>query len=502
MDHREPTFSSTHIAASAAVDTAPDFARLQRQVDDLWQTRIVPALREYIAIACESPAFDPHWEAHGHMQRAVDLMTAWASAHLAAWPGTRVEALRLPGRTPLIFIDIPAAGHGAGAARDDAPVLIYGHLDKQPPMPGWAPGRGAWTPVLEGERLYGRGGADDGYAIFAALAALSALREQGLAHPRSQILIEASEESGSVDLPAYIEALAPRLGEPRLIVALDAGCGNYEQLWATTSLRGQVAGTLSVRVLEDGVHSGDGCGIVPSSFRIARQLLSRLEDPLSGEIHADFQVDIPPARREQALAAGAALGRGLREGFPFHRETQPVDEDAGELALNRAWRAQLAVTGIDGAPRVADAAAVIQPYTALKLGLRLPPTLDPDLAAQKLKTLLETDPPYRSEVTFELDFASPGWHAPATAAWLEASLERASRNAFGRAGALIGGGGGIPFLAMLGARYPRAQFLVTGVLGPQSNAHGPNEFLHLPTARRLTAALAQVLHDAARASPA
>ena len=471
-----------------------DFTALQGHVDGLWQERILPALCDYIAIPCQSPAFDPDWAAHGHMQRAADLMTAWAREHLIAVPGASIEALQLPGRTPLIFIDIPAHGRGAS----DAPVLIYGHLDKQPPMPGWAPGRDAWTPVFEGDRLYGRGGADDGYAIFAAIAALLALRAQSLAHPRCQILIEASEESSSIDLPAYIEQLAPRLGEPALIVALDAGCGNYEQLWTTTSLRGQVAGTLTVRVLDEGVHSGDASGIVPSSFRIARQLLSRLEDPATGEIVADFHAEIPRHRREQAAMAATALGPGLLESFPFHARTQPVQDDLCELALNRSWRPQLAITGIDGAPRVADAAAVMQPFTALKLGLRLPPTLDPDAAAKRLQALLESDPPYRSDVRFELDFASRGWHAPAAAPWLAESLERASQRAFGRASALIGGGGGIPFLAMLGERYPHAQFLVTGVLGPQSNAHGPNEFLHLPTARRLTAALAQVLHDAAR----
>ncbi|MFQ6310769.1 M20/M25/M40 family metallo-hydrolase [Lysobacter capsici] len=465
-----------------------DFPALCQHIDRAWQDDILPALRDYIAIPCQSPAFDPDWADNGHMERAVKLMTQWARQQLAELAGATVEVLRLPGRTPLLFIDVPGE---AGP-----PSLIYGHLDKQPPMPGWAPGRAAWTPVLEGERLYGRGGADDGYAIFAAIAALRALRDQGLAHPRCLIVIEASEESGSVDLPAYIELLAPRLGEPRLIVALDAGCGNYDQLWTTTSLRGQVAGTLSVRVLDEGVHSGDASGIVPSSFRIARHLLSRLEDPISGEVIADFQVEIPAARREQAWLAANALGDELVRGFPFHADTRPVEDALGELALNRAWRAQLAITGIDGLPAVADAAAVMQPHTALKLSLRLPPTLDPQAASQRLKTLLEVDPPYRSEVRFTIDSISQGWHAPAVAPWLADSLQRASRDAFGRDGALIGGGGGIPFLAMLGERFPRAQFVVTGVLGPQSNAHGPNEFLHLPTARRVTAALARLLHDA------
>lgn len=468
-----------------------DFTALQRFVDGYWQAQILPALCGYIAIPCQSPAFDPDWQRSGHMEAAATLMTQWAQRQLAAVEGARVDTLRLPGRTPLILIEVPGD--------EAAPVLIYGHLDKQPPMHGWAPGRAAWTPVFEDERLYGRGGADDGYALFAAIAALLGLRAQGLAHPRCLILIEASEESGSVDLPAYIEALAPRLGAPGLIVALDAGCGNYRQLWTTTSLRGQVAGTLSIRVLEEGVHSGDACGIVPSSFRIARQLLSRIEDPHSGEVIADFQARIPPQRRREAEAAAQALGAELLDGFPFRPGVRAAADHTGELALNRAWRAQLAVTGLDGLPAVAAAAAVMQPSLQLKLSLRLPPTVDPVQAGQRLRALLLADPPYAAELQFSLDLLSPGWHAPQTAPWLQASLERASRQAFAAPPALIGGGGGIPFLSMLGARYPQAQFLVTGVLGPQSNAHGPNEFLHLPTARRLTAALAQVLHDAADA---
>ena len=466
-----------------------DFAELQNFIDGRWQDDLLPVLSEYIAIPCQSPAFEPDWAERGHMQRAVDLMTHWAREGLAAVPGARVEVVTLPGRTPVVHIEIPGEG--------DAPVLIYGHLDKQPPMAGWSQGRDAWTPSLEGERLYGRGGADDGYAIFAAILAVQALRAQGLAHAPCSILIEASEESGSHDLPHYIEHLAPRLRAPAVVVALDAGCGNYGQLWLTTSLRGQVAGCLSVRVLEEGVHSGDASGVVASPFRIARRLLSRLEDADSGEVVADFHAPIPPSRRAQANTAAAALGAGLHAQLPLTEGSHPVHSDPAEVVLNRAWRPQLAVTGVDGLPSVADAAAVMQPSTQLKLSLRLPPTLDAQAAALRLKTLLESDPPYASQVGFRIDMVSQGWHAPDTAPWLSDSLERASQASFGAGLALIGGGGGIPFLAMLGERFPSAQFVVTGVLGPQSNAHGPNEFLHLPTAQRITAVVAQLLHDAA-----
>lgn len=470
-----------------------DFSALHRFIERRWQDDLLPVLSDYIAIPCQSPAFEPDWAERGHMQRAVTLMTDWARARLADVAGARVDVVTLPGRTPVIYIEIPGEG--------TAPVLIYGHLDKQPPMPGWTQGREAWTPSLEGERLYGRGGADDGYAIFAAILAIQALRDQGLTHAACTLLIEACEESGSGDLPYYVEHLAPRIGVPAVVVALDAGCGNYQQLWLTTSLRGQVAGALSVRVLEEGVHSGDASGVVASSFRIARSLLSRLEDPDSGEIVETFHAPIPASRRVQAQVAAGALGDGLHAQLPLSPGMRPVHDQPAEVLLNRAWRPQLAITGLDGMPAVADAAAVMQPATTLKLSLRLPPTLDAQAAATRLKALLEADPPYGSEVAFRIDMVSQGWHAPETATWLGATLERASRTSFGAGMALIGGGGGIPFLAMLGERFPSAQFVVTGVLGPQSNAHGPNEFLHLPTAQRITAVVAQLLHDA-RLAPA
>lgn len=464
-----------------------DYLRLQDFIDQRWATDVMPALLDYVAIPCQSPAFDPEWAANGHMDRAVGLMTQWTREQLAEVPGASVDVVTLPGRTPVIFVDIP------GDAR--APVLIYGHLDKQPPMTGWTNGRSAWHPSIENDRLYGRGGADDGYAIFSAITAIRALREQAQAHPRCMILIEACEESGSADLPYYVNHLAPRIGVPAVVIALDAGCGNYDQLWLTTSLRGQVAGTLTVRVLDEGVHSGDASGVVPSSFRIANHLLSRLEDPVTGEIASEFHVSIPAARRAQAAAAAGALGAGFHSGLPFSQEVTPIHEDVTELVLNRSWRPQLAITGIDGLPSVANAAAVMQPATALKLSLRLPPILDPEVAAQRLKALLEQDPPYQCKVSFRIDMVSQGWHAPVALPWLQASLDRASRCTFGAPSALIGGGGGIPFLAMLSVRFPDAQFVVTGVLGPQSNAHGPNEFLHIPYTKRITAAIALLLRD-------
>jgi acetylornithine deacetylase/succinyl-diaminopimelate desuccinylase-like protein len=458
-------------------------------VDGCWDAAIVPALVDYIRIPNKSPAFDPDWAAHGHMDKAVALFEGWARARLAALPGATLDTLRLPGRTPLIVIEVP----GAGAADT---VLIYGHLDKQPEMSGWTEGYGPWLPRRDGDRLYGRGGADDGYAMFGALAALLALRAQGVPHARSIVLIEACEESGSDDLPYYVDHLAGRLGSPSLVVCLDSGCGNYDQLWLTTSLRGLLSGTLSIEVLDEGVHSGHASGVVPSSFRILRRLLSRLEDEATGAVRpAEFWAQIPAARLAQARRAAAVLGDVVYTEYPFAAGVSPISDDTTELVLNRTWRPQLAVTGIDGLPRPLDAGNVLLPRTVAKLSLRLPPTLEAGAADAVLRRLLEQDPPYGARVAYEPGPYGTGWDAPALAPWLEESLALASEKAFGAPPAYMGEGGTIPFMAMLGEKFPQAQFVVTGVLGPHANAHGPNEFLHIPTGKRISAVIAQVLAD-------
>ncbi len=447
---------------------------------------IVRTLTEYITIPNKSPAFDPEWKAHGHMDRAVALVEAWCREH--APKGTTVEVVRLENRTPVIFMESP------GDTSDT--VLLYGHLDKQPEMTGWSEGLGPWTPVLRGDRLYGRGGADDGYAAFASVTALNVLADQGVKRARCVVLIEACEESGSFDLPFYIEALAKRIGQPSLVVCLDSGCGNYDQLWCTTSLRGLATGTLRVDALREGVHSGDATGIIPSSFRIIRHVLSRLEDPATGEIvPRELHVDIPVERREQARRVAEVLGADVYAKFPLFEGETPITSDVTELVLNRTWRPTLAVTGAAGMPALADAGNVLRPFTTLRLSIRLPPTAIPEVALPKIKAILEADPPYGAKVSFSGADAAAGWNAPALSSWLESSLASASRTFFGKDAMYMGEGGSIPFMAMLGKRFPEAQFMITGVLGPHSNAHGPNEFLDLPTAKKLTCCVAQVLRD-------
>jgi acetylornithine deacetylase/succinyl-diaminopimelate desuccinylase-like protein len=461
---------------------------IQRFVDRAWQDSILPQLADYIRIPNKSPIFDPDWAANGHMEAAVQLMLRWAETQVDTLPGATVEVLRIEGRTPVLMIDVPGAV-------DDC-VLLYGHLDKQPEFTGWSDGLEPWKPVFRDGKLYGRGGADDGYALFASLTAIQALRAEKLAHARCVILIEASEESGSPDLEHHIKELGDRLGNPSLVVCLDAECGNYDQLWCTTSLRGNLIGTLRVDVLSEGVHSGSASGVVPSSFRILRELLARVEDAESGAILIDELNDpIPEDRRRQAAAAAKVLGASVSEKFPFMPGMRPVTGDPLELLLNNNWRPTLSVTGMEGIPAMGSAGNTLRPFTALKLSFRLAPCSVPEVAAAAVKRALEKDPPYGARVSFEVESAMQGWNAPAVAPWLEQSMQSASMAFFGRDSMYMGTGGSIPFMGMLGELFPGTQFLVTGLLGPKSNAHGPNEFLHIETGCKLTACVAKVLGD-------
>ncbi len=462
-----------------------------------WDDEIVPALRDYIAIPAKSPMFDPDWQRHGFLERVVRDAAAWVESKKV--PGLQLEVVRLPGRTPVIFFDVPAT-----RADGTHTVLLYGHLDKQPEFSGWRRDLGPWTPKLEDGRLYGRGGADDGYAIYAAITSIMALDAQGIARPRCVGLIETCEESGSSDLPAYLDALKPRLGDVGLVVCLDSGAGNYDQLWLTTSLRGMVTGVLKVEVLAEGVHSGDASGLVPSSFRILRHVLDRLEDSRSGRLLPEgFHCEIPAAAVEQARAAAAILRDEVWRRFPWACGADggavlPTTTDPAEALLARTWRPALSVTGAEGFPAIGDAGNVLRPYTAFKLSLRLPPLVDGHEAAVELKALLEDNAPYNAKVTFQPDgraghWGATGWNAPDLAPWLERALNAASMAQFGEPLGFIGQGGTIPLMSMLQRGFPRAQMMVCGVLGPKSNAHGPNEFLHVPYGKKLTAAVSQVI---------
>lgn len=451
-----------------------------------WDTSILPTLSDYIKIPNKSPQFDAHWRANGHMDQAVKLIADWC--HQQAVHNMKLEVIQVGERTPLILIDIPG--------QNDDTILLYGHLDKQPEMTGWDADLHPWKPVLRGEKLYGRGAADDGYAVFASLTAVAALQRQRIPHARCMILIEACEESGSPDLPYYIDFLKDKIGEPSLVICLDSGCGNYDQLWMTTSLRGLVGGTLTIKVLKQGVHSGSGSGIVPSCFRLLRQLLGRIEDEKTGDVLInELRMPIPHERQQQAERAAAVLGQAIFKDLPFYENLVPESASLAELILRRTWKPALSVIGCDGIPAIQNAGNVTLPTLSAKLSMRLPPTADPQKAALALKHLLETNPPHHAHVTFEINDTGPGWEAPVEADWLSKSANEASVQFFGKEAVYMGEGGSIPFMGMLGKKFPKAQFIITGLLGPESNAHGPNEFLHIPTGKKLTACIAQVIAD-------
>ena len=455
-------------------------------VETTWTEQIIPALQEYLTIPNQSPLYDPHWNTNGYLDQATDLIATWIRSQNV--PGLTLDVERLPGRTPLLFIEIP------GDAQET--VLLYGHLDKQPPMDGWNEGLGPWNPVLKDGKLYGRGGADDGYSAFASLTAIQALKQQGIPHARCVIIIEACEESGSTDLPHYIEALKERIGTPSLVVCLDSGCGNYEQLWVTCSLRGLLNGILTISTLTEGVHSGAASGIVPSTFRILRQLLSRLEGEKTGEIlPREFYAQIPEARVQQTVAAAHVLGDSVYSEYPFQQGVVPVTRDFTQALLNRTWRPQLAITGAAGLPPLNNSGNVLRPVTAVKVSLRIPPLVDAETATVFLKQLFENDPPYGATITLSLNkppmagmrlHLSRGLSLPSNK---PRETSSAKKPAIGEKVARF------PLWLCLGKNFRMAQFVITGVLGPRSNAHGPNEFLDIVTGKRLTCCVARVLAD-------
>ena len=461
---------------------------LDQRIEQAWDEDVMPALGDFIRIPNVSVAFDPDWEANGHMEAAVALVRDWCAARPI--DGLVVDVQRIAGRTPVVVCEIPATA----PALADRTVLLYGHLDKQPEMVGWREGLGPWEPVVDGDRLYGRGGADDGYAAFASLLAIEGARAEGLSHARCVVLIEASEESGSRDLPAHVELLADRIGSPELVVCLDSGCLDTERLWVTTSLRGLAGGTVTVEVLAEGVHSGQASGIVPSSFRLLRHILDRIEDSATGRILLpELHVDPPADRAAEAARTTAELPVTAADEFRFAGATQPMTDDAAEQLLAQSWRPTLSYIGVDGIPPTRRAGNVLRPSTSLRLSFRLPPTCDHAAALAAIERALVADPPSGATVRFHDAGSAPGWNAPAFAPWLVTALDAASTAAFGSPARTFGEGGTIPFMGMLGEQFPAAQFVVTGALVPGSNAHGPNEFLHLPTARRVTECIARLL---------
>jgi len=447
-------------------------------IDAAWDERILPALCEYTRIPCLSPAYDPDWAERGAITEAAELLQAWVRDQDTA---LKTEIVELPGRTPVLLIDNGGSGE---------PIIVYGHMDKQPPLGEWRRGLGPYEPVREGDLLYGRGTADDGYSTFAAVTGLLAA---GGGHGRVLILIEASEESGSPDLLAHLENLGGRVGTPRLVICLDSGGLSFDRLWLTTSLRGNIVADVRVDVLTEGIHSGQGGGVVPSSFRILRRILSGIEDEATGRILLPelLGAGIPESHRAniETLADEFSVSA-----VPAVEGLHLLEPDPVDRLVARTWGAALEVTGADGLPKPRDGGNVLRPSTTLKLSLRLPPDVDAQAASDALISAIRTDE--GAHITIDLEAAAQGWVAPPLDAGVAATLSAVSKKRFGRDFGSIGEGGSIPFLADLQKGFPGTQFVATGVLGPHSNAHGPNESLHIPMAKAVTHAVAELLRSA------
>jgi len=465
-------------------------SQIQNYIEEEFEKSFLPGIKEFIEIPNTSRLYDQEWESNGLILKAAKHLCEWSRNQNLK--NAKIELIHEPSKTPMIFIEVE------GTSPESEVVLFYGHLDKQPHMVGWRENLGPTKPVIEDDKLYGRGSADDGYSIFAAILIIKACQALGLPHPRCVITIEADEESESRDLPYYYDLLKDRIGTPSIMICLDSGAGNWDQLWITSTLRGIIECNLNVKIITEGVHSGDGSGVIPDTMRIIRMLLDRLENPVTGEMHKDFQVEIPAERYQQAVATANLLKDKIRESFPFVQTGQPVDPDHVVQYINRIWKSTLVITGIDHIPSTDKAGNVLRPETKVKLSIRLPPTLNDKETIPKLKEILLKDPPYGAEVTVDDIFPGNGWNAPSMEKSLEESINQASINFFGKEAAYMGEGGSIPFMDILSEKFPKCQFIVTGVIGPNTNAHGPNEFLHLPFTKKLICCLIQVISESCK----
>lgn len=467
----------------------------QQTVKTIWETKIKDTFEEYLKIPNISPAYNESWEDDGHMQKVVDLYENWAKQNAPKSASVFVQQIK--NKTPLLVINVPARNYSGNES-----VLLYGHLDKQPEMLGWRDGIDPWASTYEGDRLYGRGSADDGYAMFSAIVALNDLEDNKVSHPRQIVIIEASEESGSPDLLEHLDLLdaslekhsLEKLVDVSLVVCLDSGALSYEHLWITNSLRGLIEIHLTIRTLKQGTHSGGAGGIVPSTTHILRALLDRISKSPSGEITIEeLNVEIPEHIYEAAEKVAMIIGDEDPHGLPFAQGVKALNEDVAEQLIANTYKPALEIIGIEGLPRIADAGNVLLPEVKVALSFRIPPGVKPDLAAAAIAGELNRDTPYNAQITVKVESLASGWAAPERPDSLAAIFDEASKKHFGNSAQYLGEGGTIPFMFMLGEKYPNAQFMVTGLLGPESNAHGPNEFMHLPTFYKLTSCVADVL---------
>eukprot|EP01134_Creolimax_fragrantissima_P007648 CFRG7648T1 len=466
-----------------------DATKTQAFVDKHFQEKFVDTLSGFIKIPNCTPAFDADYLTNGHIQTAIKYILDFTDS--LKIPGLTHSVYDDESRPPMVCIVYP------GEVKQN--VMIYGHLDKQPFMEGrWSEGLDALTPVIRDNKLYGRGSADDGYSVLAALLSIQAAREQGVPLPRICILLETEEESGSENLLYLMEQAQVKeaLGKPDICICLDSETADYDKIWVTSSLRGLAACNLKIEVMESGQHSGLAGGIVPETFTIARQLLDRLEDSTTGVVVDEFNSQPDDKKRNEAKEVAEYHGSSLFTNFKLLEGVSAMSEhDLAQMYLQNVWYASLSVTGGCGLPDVSDAGNVLRPWTQLRVGIRLPPNVNGHDAAKKLEEVLTKDPPYGCKISVTGLQGGNGFCTKPFPIYLNDSIRDASMAFFGQAHSSFGIGGSIPFLSELGQKYPEAQIIPMGAMGPDCNAHNPDESIDLPYAKKFVCFLSHLLGD-------
>ena len=440
---------------------------------------VIPTLVEFVRIPSLSPDYDPNWETNGLLLEAMNLMIKYVDS--LSIKGFTHEVLKEPGKPWLFYGTLPATDPSLPT------VLMYGHFDKQPHMEGWSEGLGPATPVIRGDRLYGRGCSDDGYAIPTSAVIMKALQEFSIPHGKIILIGENEEESDSSSLVYYVNLLKPRMGQIDIVVCLDSGILTYDQLWVTTSLRGIMNLDLTVKTLKAGVHSGGGSGIIPSTFRILEILLSRIEDKDTGRILVpELHTNIDPQVYIDKASTIKVINDSFLKLIPFEDGVKPVSNDLTQMYLDNTYVPTLVVTGVEGLPSLQNAGNVLQPQITLRLSIRVPPGVDSKVALEAVKRELVRDPPYNAKVSVSETSPDNGWAQKPNKEWLDDALNQASLKFFGNEALKLGEGGTIPFIGFLGESFPSSQFIITGLLGTDSNAHSVDENLDIPYLKKLT----------------
>ena len=461
------------------------------------KSTLIPSISEFIKIPNQSRSFDSEWATNGLQEKACKFAMDFAEKQEIQ--NLTMTLIEEKDKTPAILAIIdPFKNNETDITDISKTILMYGHIDKQPPLHGkWSKGLGPHTPVIKNNKLYGRGGSDDGYAWFTCILLAKTLQQNGIPHNRLVLFFETDEESGSRDLMHHLNKYKNQIGEPSLIICLDSGTTDYDHMCLTTTLRGLICFKLRVDVLTHGVHSGSASGIIPSSFRILRNVLDQFENSNTGELPPQFSVDIPQDKYGQAKLLTDLNQGNIDFKFPILEGVESMGYSGFQNYINRIWKPQLSITGIDGLPSISKAGNVLLPFTEVTCSLRLPPSKPAQQTKLDIQKFFDqVKIPHNAKLSCNILKTGSGFECPSYSPSFLEIINKSGLETFGNPVHFYGVGGSIPFLNDIKNVFPKSQFIITGVLGPNSNAHGPDEMLHLDYLEKLVLALAKILKNA------